>query len=210
MIEEFQREGVLLDVGCGTGEFLSYMQKFQWKVTGVEPDADARTYATSRGLRVLPELQRIQRGRFQVITLWHVLEHLPDLRKSAEHLVSLLEPSGYLVLAMPNVDAFDAREYGEHWVALDTPRHLYHFTQNDVQELFKPFPIELVSAGGLWLDTIYNVLYSEQLYHAQTGERYRPFSMLRTLIRSYSDDVRSDQAEASASVYIFQKEQTHA
>ena len=63
MIEEFQREGILLDVGCGTGEFLSYMQKFQWKVTGVEPDADARSYTASRGLRVLPELQRIQRSQ---------------------------------------------------------------------------------------------------------------------------------------------------
>lgn len=210
LIEDVQREGLLLDVGCGTGEFLSYMQNFQWKVTGVEPNADARAYAASRGLRVLPELQRIQRSRFQVITLWHVLEHLPDLRSAVQHLIHLLAPSGYLVLAMPNVDASDAREYGEHWVALDTPRHLYHFTQTDVEELFRAFPIELISARGLWLDTIYNVLYSEQLHRAQTGERYRPWTMLRTLIRSYSNDARSERTEASASVYIFQKEQTHA
>jgi len=210
LIEDFHRSGNLLDVGCGTGEFPRYMQGFQWHVAGVEPAERAREFVASQGIQICESLMDVPTREYDVVTLWHVIEHLHDLDNAVQKLSVLTKPGGHLVLAMPNVEAYDARRYQTNWVALDTPRHLYHFTEPDTVKLFRQTAFRLVDTRSLWLDTIYNVLYSEQLYHRWEHKRYRPFFMLNAVFGSYLNDWQQPMRQASASVYIFQKEETNA
>jgi len=210
LLERFRREGRLLDVGCGTGEFLHYLQRFQWEVTGVEPETGSRSFARERGLRVVPGLESLPAVQYHVITMWHVLEHLHDLAGGLEQIIDHLADRGVFILAMPNVDSWDMKRYQEDWIALDTPRHLYHFTEKDVRKLIPASRLQLVDTGSLWLDTLYNVLYSEQLHHRRTHRRYRPWYMLKTVMGSFLHDWQSPVRRASASVYIFRKENRHA
>ena len=210
LLEDFIRSGRLLDVGCGTGEFLLYMKQFQWHIAGVEKAENAREYVASHGIHISPDLEDAPQGPFDAITLWHVIEHLHDLNSAVQKLRDLLKSGGYLVLAMPNVDSYDAKKYQTNWVALDTPRHLYHFTQKDTIKLVERDGLRLIDTRNLWLDTIYNVLYSETLYHRWEGKRYRPLFALNAIFGSYINDWQQDVRQASASVYIFRKEERHA
>lgn len=206
LLEEFCRSGSLLDFGCGTGEFLSYMKSFQWNGLGVEPDEKSRKYAAGESLRVVESLESINSVQFNVITLWHVLEHIHHLHDMVKRLSSLLQPGGFLILAMPNIESHDAQIYGRHWIALDSPRHLYHFTEKTIREYFKSTSLRLIGTSGLFLDTIYNVVFSEQLRARGESRVFRPFQVFKTIINSYLQDAREDDRKASGSVYIFQKE----
>ncbi|MBS1272485.1 MAG: Ubiquinone biosynthesis O-methyltransferase [Candidatus Marinimicrobia bacterium] len=210
LIEDFRRSGSLLDVGCGTGEFVRYMQDFQWEVAGVEPAERAREFVASHGIQVTESLGKTPDNQYDVVTLWHVIEHLHDLEGAVKKLAALTKSGGYLVLAMPNMESYDAKRYQENWVALDTPRHLYHFAESDTVKLFSSTPVRLIDTRNLWLDTIYNVLYSEQLYHRWEKKRYRPFFILNAIFGSYVNDWQQSTRQASASVYILQKEGTNA
>ena len=130
MIEKFQPEGEILDIGCATGQFLHYMAQHGWKSTGIEPDEKTRNHAiTEYGLQVFPEdrLNSLLKASFDVISMWHVLEHVSDLQGRMDQVKNLLKPEGTLIVAVPNCDAFDARKYKNFWAGYDLPRHLYHF-----------------------------------------------------------------------------------
>lgn len=210
LVEDFYREGRLLDVGCGTGEFLDYMHTYQWEIQGVERDPEARKFAGQSGTTVYPELSEVPGAGFHVISLWHALEHLHDLTNVVEQLVSLLRQDGVLITAMPNIESWDFKRYQEDWIALDTPRHLYHFTEKDVEKLFTGTPLRLVSTHSLGWDAVYNVVFSEQLHRRRTGRFYRPSYMLNSLVGSYVHQRQSRRCRASASVYILRKEQAYA
>jgi len=210
LLEGYKRWGRLLDVGCGTGEFLAYLRRYQWAVYGVEPDTGSRTYAQMQGLRVAADLDSLPTAHYDVITMWHVLEHLHDMTGGLEKAISRLSEGGFFILAMPNVDSWDLKRYQEDWIALDTPRHLYHFTEKDVRKVIPETTLRFVDTGGLWLDTLYNVLYSERLHHRRTGWRYRPWYVLGTIIGSFLHDWQNPVRRASASVYIFRKENNYA
>lgn len=210
LVESFRPSGDLLDVGCGTGEFLQYMRKSGWQVTGVEPDKNARQFAVEQALPVNAGVDSLRDHNFDVITLWHVLEHMHDFRDVLKNLAGMLNQDGALILAMPNVDSWDMRRYQEEWVALDTPRHLYHFTEKDVVKLIAGMDLQLLATRNLWLDTIYNVFYSESLSHRHCRRRYRPLYMLNSIIGSYMHDYQITTRRASASVYILRREKNHA
>ncbi len=210
LVESFQPAGYLLDVGCGTGEFLQYMRERGWQVTGVEPEKDARQFAVEQALPVKAGLDSLRDHNFDVITLWHVLEHMHDFRDAMENLAGILDQDGVLIMAMPNVDSWDMKRYQEEWIALDTPRHLFHFTEKDVVKLITGMDLRLATTRNLWLDTIYNVFYSEQLYHRHYRQRYRPLYMLNSIIGSYIHDYQNTTRRASASAYILRREKEHA
>ncbi|MDF0706897.1 class I SAM-dependent methyltransferase [Flagellimonas okinawensis] len=152
----------LLDLGAGTGDFLITAQDFGFQVTGVEPNDKARKLAQEKGIGLLPNLQGVSEQKFQAITLWHVLEHLPNLDEQITTLVNLLEEDGILVLAVPNYKSYDAKYYKSHWAAFDVPRHLWHFSKTSIAKLFSPHQMEVVQIKPMWFDAFYVSLLSEK------------------------------------------------
>ena len=203
LVESHHRRGALLDFGCGTGEFLAGMAAVGWRTTGVEPAAQAREAAESLGLRLHPDLRGCA-GPFDVITLWHVLEHVHEARGQFRLLRELLAPGGIVVMALPNIGSVDARAYGPYWGALDVPRHLYHFRPRDVRCLAADSGLRTVGGGMLPLDTPYNVLLSEQIASRAEGA-----GRARGLLRSFGVVLAAsiwgwvEWSRCSSPVYVF-------
>jgi SAM-dependent methyltransferase len=124
--------GQLLDVGSGSGAFLRAMRLLlpHWSVTGIEPDARAVRLARRSGARVIHatlETAPLDGTVWDAITLWNVLEHLPDPLAALRRLRQLLKPGGVIYLTIPLCDSWDARLYGSYWCGWELPRHFYAF-----------------------------------------------------------------------------------
>ena len=126
-------QGRLLDIGCGVGDFLLEVKNKGWQIVGIEPSDDAKTIAQQR-LGIRPhdpaESKNMDDASFDVITLWHVLEHVDDLKSQISELYRLLKPNGRLIIALPNYQSFDSQYYKDKWAAWDVPRHLNHFSKD--------------------------------------------------------------------------------
>jgi 2-polyprenyl-3-methyl-5-hydroxy-6-metoxy-1,4-benzoquinol methylase len=166
LINSFNSESKqLLDIGCGTGDFLETALKGNWTITGIEPDEQARKIANSKTNNAVYEteyLEKLKPNSFDVITLWHVLEHLPNLQTHTSLLKSLLKPNGTLVIAVPNFKSFDAIHYKNFWAAYDAPRHLWHFSRTSISSLFKKENLKLVKTLPMIFDAYYVSLLSEK------------------------------------------------
>jgi 2-polyprenyl-3-methyl-5-hydroxy-6-metoxy-1,4-benzoquinol methylase len=165
MISKFQPKGEILDIGCATGQFLHYMEEHGWKATGIEPDEKTRSRAIAEyGLDVFPEkqLDAFSESSFDVITLWHVLEHVSDLGDRMQQLKNLVKPKGTIIIAVPNCDSYDAKKYGEFWAGYDLPRHLYHFAKSDVKLLLEKHGFTIVNILPMKFDAFYVSLLSEK------------------------------------------------
>ena len=152
----------ILDLGAGTGEFLLHAKGKGWEVCGVEPNESARKLAMGKGIDLKINLESFRQEKFQVITLWHVLEHLPNLKQSIKALSQMLEDTGTLIVAVPNFKSYDAKHYGEFWAAYDVPRHLWHFSKTAIKKLFGEQNIEVKKVKPMWFDSFYVSLLSEE------------------------------------------------
>ena len=168
-------QGNMLDIGSGTGAFLHTMKKAGWNVTGIEPDEQARAKASANyGLETLPasELFNLSAGRFNAITMWHVLEHVHQLHEYVAQLKKLLAPGGKLFIAVPNYTSYDAGNYRENWAAYDVPRHLYHFSPQSMNVLMKLHGLSVLNIKPMWFDSFYVAMLSEQ-YKNKKGSLVR-------------------------------------
>ncbi|POY38936.1 methyltransferase [Solitalea longa] len=195
-------KGALLDVGCGTGAFLQTCLLAKWDVTGVEPDSKAATLAKAKvTVPIHSSLFEIALDgkQFDVITMWHVLEHVPDLNHTIDRLKSLLSPQGVLIIAVPNYNSYDALHYGRFWAAYDVPRHLYHFSQPSIKALFGNHDFELKETNSMVFDSFYISLLSEQY---KTG-RKKWFS---AFLMGLESNIKAQQTgEYSSLIYVFNK-----
>jgi len=190
--------GMLLDIGAGTGEFCKAAQDSGWNSKGVEPNAKARTYSKSKGIDLEETMESFSGQEFDVVTLWHVLEHLPNLDKSIDDIGNLVKPGGTLVIAVPNFKSFDAKYYKSFWAAYDVPRHLWHFSKASMPLLFaKDFG--LVKTKPMVFDSFYVSLLSEKY---KTGNS---FSMRAFFIGLWSNLVGWRTKEYSSHIYCFKK-----
>lgn len=158
-------EKSLLDIGCGTGAFLKTAKDDGWEVFGIEPNKKARDIANKScegSVFNIEKLEVFKAQSFDVITLWHVLEHLPNLDAQALILKTLLKPNGTLVIAVPNYKSYDAKYYKNFWAAYDVPRHLWHFSRESILRLFKTVEMKVVNTLPMVFDAFYVSLLSEK------------------------------------------------
>lgn len=192
--------GTVLDIGSGTGAFLNAMRASGWKTTGIEPNAAARKIAMdSYGIASYETLKlgELQAGSFDVITLWHVLEHVHTLHEYVELLKCLIKPDGKIIIALPNIQSVDFHFYREYWAALDVPRHLYHFTPTAVENLLRYHQLRIVRQFPMPFDPFYISLLSEK-YRGKWGNRFRGlFEGFNSWLRS-----KIDWRGASSIVYV--------
>lgn len=134
----FRGEGKLLDIGCGTGEYLRLLKDIGWSVQGVEPVEKAALAAKNAGINVewksYEEVEYPEKS-FDVITMWHVLEHFPDPKRALQKVSKMLKDDGLLLIGIPNYDSFDRRVFREYWNGFEIPLHIYHFTPGSIKNL---------------------------------------------------------------------------
>ena len=172
IVKRYSPGKAILDIGCGTGEFLNYCQRKGLWCTGVEPSVKARKFAeTTYRLDVKPDfLNGIDPSvRFDCITLWHVLEHIHKLDETLKKLSRLLNKDGVLILALPNSNSYDAQYYGKFWAAYDLPRHIYHFTRESLTKLADKYNLSCQNVIPLKLDAYYISILSEKYKRGSTN-----------------------------------------
>jgi 2-polyprenyl-3-methyl-5-hydroxy-6-metoxy-1,4-benzoquinol methylase len=163
LIEQHQPvKGKILDIGAGTGDFLLEAKNKNWETVGVEPNEKAKSIAINKGVLFADTIEKLESNSFDVITLWHVLEHVPDVAHQVAELKRLLKPSGTLIIAVPNFNSFDANYYKTFWAAYDVPRHLWHFSKTAIEKLFDKQNMNLVAVKPMWFDSYYVSLLSEK------------------------------------------------
>ncbi|HRP44716.1 MAG TPA: methyltransferase domain-containing protein [Ginsengibacter sp.] len=157
--------GSLLDIGSGTGSFLHTMQSAGWTVTGIEPDDIARKNALSlHQIETFPpnRIASLTSNSFDIITMWHVLEHVHGLENQMNELHRLLKDRGKIFIAVPNHTSYDATHYGAFWAAWDVPRHLYHFSPAAMEFLSEKYHFKINARRPMWFDSFYVSLLSEK------------------------------------------------
>lgn len=195
----------LLDIGCGTGYFLNAANKKGFTVCGIEKDEQARVKAITRfGLNVKEEkaLFMQEPSSYDVVTLWHVLEHLEKLHESIEKIGEILSPDGTVVLALPNHHSHDAQYYKDKWAAYDMPRHLWHFTPDTLEQLMAKHSMQVIKRYRMPLDAYYVSLLSEDYRGSGTMIRY-----LRAFMTGSIGFLRSlfNADQSSSIIYIIKK-----
>ena len=155
----------LLDIGCGTGDFLQTAKEDNWNILGIEPNEQARLIAnkkTNDSVFDTEQLSAFKSESFDVITLWHVLEHLPNLEEQITVFKKLLKPNGTLIIAVPNYKSYDALYYKNNWAAFDVPRHLWHFNKTSISKLVSKVSMEVKNVKPMLFDAFYVSLLSEK------------------------------------------------
>lgn len=190
-------KGTVLDIGSGTGDFLNEAKKYGWKAVGMEPSVKAKAVARQKSVCMVETYAELEDHYFDVITMWHVLEHVPDLEFQLKQLKRLLKPDGVIFIAVPNFKSFDATHYGKYWAAFDVPRHLWHFSKTSMEKLFAAENLKLKKVQPMWFDSFYVSLLSEKY---KTG-KMKPLKAFRVGLQSNLKGKKS--LEYSSHIYIF-------
>ena len=155
----------ILDIGCGTGDFLGYCKTQNWKTLGLEPDESARKIALENNkveAKELDYLYQIEENKFDVISMWHVLEHVYNLNQDIEQYKKILKNDGTLIIAVPNCSSKDAGHYKSDWAAYDLPIYLYHFRPENMKQLFANHGMKVVEILPMKFDSYYISMISEK------------------------------------------------
>ena len=189
----------LLDIGCGTGDFLKEAKNNHWNVFGVEPNMQARNIAnikTNNSVFNTEQLSKFEPQSFNVITLWHVLEHLPNLEEQVQTFKKLLKPNGTLIIAVPNYKSYDAIYYKEYWAGFDVPWHLWHFNKTCILKLASNVSMEVVKTKPMYFDAFYVSMLSEKYKNGN-------MNFFKGFFVGFMSNIKSLKTkEASSLIYI--------
>jgi 2-polyprenyl-3-methyl-5-hydroxy-6-metoxy-1,4-benzoquinol methylase len=189
-------KGRILDIGAGTGDFLSVAKNDGWQTIGVEPSDRAKAIAKNKGVSFVEETTELENQSFDVISMWHVLEHVPDLDQQIKELKRLLKPTGTLIIAVPNFKSFDAKHYGKFWAAYDVPIHFWHFSKTAIKLLFEKEEMKLEKILPMKFDSFYVSLLSEKYKSGKMNFIKAFFIGLQSNLKA------SQQFEYSSHIYI--------
>lgn len=194
------QKGSLLDIGCGSGDFLNYAKEQGWNICGVEPNEKARQYSKDKTKsKILSPDEVLSQADhlYDVITMWHVLEHVEDLNWQCQQLKRLLKPGGRLIIALPNIHSYDAQHYKEYWAAYDVPRHLYHFGFSTIRLLLSKYGFNFLKREPLKWDAYYIALLSEKY-------KSTPLTYPMAVLNAWKSNVKANKSrEYSSNIYIF-------
>jgi len=201
-LENFQKKGNLLDIGCGMGSFLEVAQGRGWTIKGTEPDKKTRREARKRTNTELYEnifQVKNSENQFDAITMWHVLEHVHLLEESLEHIYNLLKKEATLIIAVPNPSSWDAQRFQENWAAYDVPRHLYHFSQENLKTL--------LSKKGFGLQRVYPMPFDAYYISLMSNKSMGKARYLKSFWQGYVSNhwAKQNQQNYSSLTYIFKK-----
>lgn len=190
----------ILDVGAGTGDFLKVCATNSWNVFGTEPDEGARKIALEKGINLQEDLSKFKNQKFDVITLWHVLEHVGNLQEYITTLNNLLSEKGRLIIAVPNYKSDDAKHYKQFWAAFDVPRHLWHFSQTSISKLFTEVNMSVDKTLPMKFDAYYVSLLSEKY---KSGK----MNPIKSFYRGFLSNLKAKTTkEYSSLIYVLKKE----
>lgn len=202
--ESGQKKAILLDIGAGTGAFANEMHEAGWKVIGLEPDKTAKENALKNYSLQLGDLNAIFSFKPQtvdVITMWHVLEHVHQLHEYMDAFQNILKKDGTLIIAVPNYTSFDARKYDADWAAYDVPRHLYHFSPKGLKALVQQHGFAITAYKPMWFDSFYVSMLSEQYKNGKSNLIPAFWTGLRSNLRALNHVKR-----CSSVIYIVKKQ----
>lgn len=194
----------ILDIGSGTGEFLKVCKEADFEVIGIEPSEEAKRFAIKNyKLEIHPEnkIKEFNEKSFDLITMWHVLEHVYHLEERVKEINRILKKNGVLVVAVPNRNSYDAKHYKQYWAAYDLPRHLYHFTEKDIKNLFEKNGFVLEKTLPMKFDSFYVSMLSEKYKNGKDNF----LSALFTGLKSNRTAKNSNEPKYSSQIYILRK-----
>lgn len=195
----------LLDIGAGTGHFLEIAKNNGWKSYGIEPNPEAQKLLEQKGVPTYEDILSIPKGKkFTIITLFHVLEHIHDLRKSAKKIHKHLEENGTLIIAVPNIDSFDSKLYKQYWAAWDVPRHLYHFNKSSIKNFAEEFGFKITDIKPMSFDSFYISMLSEKYMNPENSPLK---NLIKGVINGWKSNIwaKNNRKNYSSLMFILKK-----
>lgn len=187
-----------LDYGCGTGFFLKTLKENGFNIAGVEPSSIARSAAENNtGIKISESIDTVT-DTFDIISLWHVLEHVGELNELLGKLKTRLAERGTIFIAVPNYKSNDAKLYGTQWAGFDVPRHLWHFEQKTMTQLLANHNFKVIEKIPMKLDAFYVSMLSEKY---KAGKQ-SIFSFSKGLINGWISNLKASDKNYSSILYI--------
>lgn len=201
IISKYKTTGKILDYGCGDGSFLNFMKNNNFSIIGYEPNLKASNTAIYKigKENIINNLEDIKDNSLDIITLWHVLEHIYNPEDILTNLQKKLKKEGIIIIAVPNYKSYDAKYYKENWAAWDVPRHIYHYSREGAINFFRLNQFDVLATYPLPFDSFYISLISEN-YSKNL------FGILRfTFIGALSNIKAMKNKNYSSIIYILKK-----
>jgi 2-polyprenyl-3-methyl-5-hydroxy-6-metoxy-1,4-benzoquinol methylase len=196
ILNKYHKKTSLLDIGCGTGYFAEHMKAKGYMVSGMEPDVETNKLASSRlGQEVFHSLDDV-RGKYKLITMWHVFEHVHDINDTVKKLNTLLDKDGVLIIAVPNPESYDAILYKEHWAAYDVPRHIYHYKKSVMKQIANRHDLKVTKILPMKFDSYYISMLSE---------KYKGGNILKAFINGFFSNFKGGKHNTSSLIYIIKR-----
>ena len=190
----------VLDYGCGAGEFLKHIEN-DVQTFGYEPNDEARNFAQqkTKKTKFVNQITDIDDNSLDVITLWHVFEHIENQEEILKIFSQKLKADGTLIIAVPNCTSYDAKHYKEFWAAYDVPRHIFHFSKKGMEKLMNNENWKLDKIKPLHLDSYYISILSEKY---KKNPLFWIFGGIHGAISNFK---ASKTGEFSSLIYIIKK-----
>ncbi|MEQ8907794.1 MAG: class I SAM-dependent methyltransferase [Vicingaceae bacterium] len=204
LIERVSEGKTLLDIGSGTGEFLATCKKAGYQTKGIEPSKKAREFSIeNHQLEVNEEsaLNEIKHSSIDIVSMWHVLEHVYPLNERVDKIHYLLKSGGKAIIAVPNHDSYDATKYKHFWAAYDVPRHLYHFKKADIKTLFESNGFILEETLPMKFDSYYVSMLSEKYKNGSAN-------IFNAFFTGFISNIKAKAGKSpgySSQIYVFRK-----